>query len=81
MTYEGFLSKYNPLHNLMAETIFASLNEFAMRSQSGQRLIERCGIDGVVVRGSANCLLPGQAPYFTRALRDVDQRRQQPFVA
>ena len=68
-----FDTQYHPAKVVIAREFFKALNRCAIDPQGGW-LLSQCDIEGLVVRGSADCLLPGRAPFYTRSINDIDLR-------
>jgi hypothetical protein len=65
--------KYDPEKIIIAQKFFQAANEYA-GTINGRFLLAQCAFDGIIVRGSADALLPERSPLFIRSVGDIDLR-------
>lgn len=66
-------TEYHPEKAIIARTLFDAVNNFATTPR-GEWLLTQANLYGLVVRGSADGLLPGQSPLYQRSICDIDLR-------
>ncbi len=66
-------TEYHPEKAAIARQLFDEMDALA-KTRGGEWLIAQSNLHGLVVRGSADGLLPGQSPLFIRSICDIDLR-------
>jgi hypothetical protein len=65
--------EYNPLNNEIVRTFCQRVEDFSHTSK-GRTMLQSCGLDRIIVRGSASFILSSESKLFERTPGDLDLR-------